>query len=79
VPVKAPCWYCGANREWRKTAQLGYAVEAARGFRVLRTIGVEWEMELPFAALDVAYHVTLLAVSAATPIGLLRRGDGSRR
>jgi hypothetical protein len=35
-----------------KTARLGYAVEAARGFRVLRTVGVESEMDLPFAALQ---------------------------
>ena len=35
-----------------KTALLGYAVEAARGFRVLRTVGVESEMDLPFAALQ---------------------------
>ena len=35
-----------------KTALLGYAVEAARGFRIVRTVGVESEMELPFAALQ---------------------------
>ncbi len=35
-----------------KTALLEYAVEAARAFRVLRTVGVEAEMELPFAALQ---------------------------
>src|SRR5579862_5903165 len=35
-----------------KTALLDYAVEAARSFRVLRTVGVEAEMELPFAALQ---------------------------
>ena len=33
-----------------KTALLEYAVEAAREFRIARTIGVEAEMELPFAA-----------------------------
>ena len=33
-----------------KTALLDYAVEAAGGFRIGRTIGVEAEMELPFAA-----------------------------
>src|SRR5258705_2860532 len=33
-----------------KTALLEYAVEAAHGFRVARTGGVEAEMELPFAA-----------------------------
>jgi DNA-binding NarL/FixJ family response regulator len=33
-----------------KTALLEYAVEAAGGFRIARTIGVESEMELPFAA-----------------------------
>jgi predicted ATPase len=33
-----------------KTALLEYAVEAARGFRIARTSGVEAEMELPFAA-----------------------------
>src|SRR6202049_2598412 len=33
-----------------KTALLDYAVEAARGFRIARTSGIEAEMELPFAA-----------------------------
>jgi DNA-binding CsgD family transcriptional regulator len=33
-----------------KTALLEYAVEAAREFRIIRTSGVEAEMELPFAA-----------------------------
>jgi AAA ATPase domain len=35
-----------------KTALLEYAVEAARGFQIARTFGVEAEMELPFAALQ---------------------------
>ena len=35
-----------------KTALLEYAVEAAPEFRVIRTAGVEGEMELPFAALQ---------------------------
>src|SRR5215207_7583975 len=35
-----------------KTALLEYAVEASPGSRVARTIGVEGEMELPFAALE---------------------------
>ncbi len=35
-----------------KTALMDYAVDAARAFRVLRTVGVEGEMELPFAALQ---------------------------
>jgi predicted ATPase len=35
-----------------KTALLEYAVEAGRGFRVVRTSGVEAEMELPFAAVQ---------------------------
>ena len=35
-----------------KTALLQYAIESAAGFRILRTVGVEWEMELPFAALQ---------------------------
>jgi DNA-binding CsgD family transcriptional regulator len=35
-----------------KTALLEYAVEAGREFRVLRTAGVEGEMELPYAALQ---------------------------
>src|SRR5919197_3559742 len=35
-----------------KTALLTYVVEAASAFRVLRTVGVEGEMELPFAALQ---------------------------
>ena len=34
-----------------KTALLDYAVEAAPDFRVTRAVGVEGEMELPFAAL----------------------------
>ena len=33
-----------------KTALLEYAVEAAPEFRIARTVGVEAEMELPFAA-----------------------------
>jgi DNA-binding CsgD family transcriptional regulator len=35
-----------------KTALLEYTVDAACAFRVLRTVGVEAEMELPFAALQ---------------------------
>jgi predicted ATPase len=35
-----------------KTALLDYAIEAAPGFRVARTVGVEGEMELAFAALQ---------------------------
>ena len=35
-----------------KTALLEYAVAAAQGFQVARTVGVESEMELPFAALQ---------------------------
>ncbi len=35
-----------------KTALLDWAVEEGRQFRVLRTVGVEGEMELPFAALQ---------------------------
>jgi DNA-binding CsgD family transcriptional regulator len=35
-----------------KTALLDHAVEAAQGFRVVRTAGVEGEMELPYAALQ---------------------------
>jgi DNA-binding CsgD family transcriptional regulator len=34
-----------------KTALLKYARERAKGCRVLRAIGAEWEMELPFAGL----------------------------
>jgi len=34
-----------------KSALLDYAAERAEGCRVLRATGVEWEMELPFAAL----------------------------
>ena len=34
-----------------KSALLEYAAERAEGFRVLRAVGVQWEMELPFAAL----------------------------
>src|SRR5882672_6709741 len=35
-----------------KTALLEYAIESAPGFRVARAVGVESEMELPFAALQ---------------------------
>src|SRR4029077_20189416 len=35
-----------------KTALLEYAIEAAPGFRVARTVGVEGEMELAFAAVQ---------------------------
>jgi hypothetical protein len=35
-----------------KTALLEYAIESASGFRVARAVGVEGEMELPFAALQ---------------------------
>jgi DNA-binding CsgD family transcriptional regulator len=35
-----------------KTALLEYAIEAAQGLRVLRTIGVEGEIDLPYAALQ---------------------------
>ena len=35
-----------------KTALLEYAIESAAGFRVARTVGVEGEMELAFAALQ---------------------------
>src|SRR6478736_10238177 len=35
-----------------KTALLDYAGEAGREFRVLETVGVEGEMELPYAALQ---------------------------
>src|SRR3954451_24087094 len=35
-----------------KTALLEYAVEAGRELRIARTVGVEAEMELPFAAVQ---------------------------
>src|SRR3982074_1292772 len=35
-----------------KTALLEYAVEAGRGVRIARAVGVEAEMELPFAAVQ---------------------------
>src|SRR5580658_1409455 len=35
-----------------KTALLEYAVGAGQGFRIVRTSGVEAEMELPFAAVQ---------------------------
>jgi DNA-binding CsgD family transcriptional regulator len=42
-----------------KTALLEYAVEAASGFRATRTIGVEGEMELGFAALQQLFSPSL--------------------
>jgi DNA-binding CsgD family transcriptional regulator len=36
-----------------KTALLDYAVERAQGYRVVRAVGVESEMELPFAGLQL--------------------------
>src|SRR5437870_10477749 len=42
-----------------KTALLDYAVEAAPGFGVARTVGVEGEMELAFAALQQLCSPTL--------------------
>src|SRR5580700_7093558 len=35
-----------------KSALLGYAMASASGFRIARAVGVESEMELPFAALQ---------------------------
>jgi len=35
-----------------KTALLDFAAEAAAGFRIVRTVGVQSEMELPFAAIQ---------------------------
>ena len=35
-----------------KTALLDYAIRSAAGFQIVRTVGIEWEMELPFAALQ---------------------------
>jgi DNA-binding CsgD family transcriptional regulator len=34
-----------------KSALLGYLAEQLRGWRVARSVGVEWEMELPFSGL----------------------------
>jgi hypothetical protein len=34
-----------------KTTLLGHALDAAMGFESLRAVGVEFEMDLPFAAL----------------------------
>jgi hypothetical protein len=35
-----------------KTALLNYAISSASSFRVVRAVGIESEMELPFAALQ---------------------------
>jgi DNA-binding CsgD family transcriptional regulator len=48
-----------------KTALLGYAMERAQGFRVVRTAGVESEMELAFAGLQhlcgpLSHHIAAL-------------------
>ena len=42
-----------------KTALLGYAIEAADGFRVARTAGVEGEMQLAYAAVQQLCAPTL--------------------
>ena len=55
-----------------KTALLEYAVEAARAFRVLRTVGVEAEMELPFAALQQLCS-PILELNRAPPASPARR------
>src|ERR1700756_89866 len=35
-----------------KSALLDYAIDSASGFRIVRAVGVESDMELPFAALQ---------------------------
>jgi DNA-binding CsgD family transcriptional regulator len=53
-----------------KTALLDYAVESAAGFQVLRVAGVEFEMELSFAALQQL---------CASLLGLLQRLPNPQR
>jgi hypothetical protein len=48
----AGCWWCAGEPGAGKTALLDYAMEAATGFLIARAVGVEWEMELPVAALQ---------------------------
>ena len=47
-----------------KTALLEWTVEEGRALRVLRTVGVEGEMELPFAALQTAVLADPRAIGA---------------
>ena len=49
-----------------KTALLDYAVSAGEGFRIERTVGVEAEMELPYAALQQLCS-TMLGLTVALP------------
>ena len=67
-----------------KTALLDYAIEAASGFQVVRTVGVESEMELAFAALQqlcapmLDHHVDHLPSPQRDALGVafgLRTGD----
>jgi hypothetical protein len=46
------CRVVRGEPEVGKTALLEYAIGSASGFRVARTVGVESEMELAFAALQ---------------------------
>jgi AAA ATPase domain len=55
-----------------KTALLGYAIEGGADFRLARTVGVEGEMELAFAALQqlarrVSTSWTTSRIPSATP------------
>src|SRR6266498_4172974 len=54
-----------------KTALLEYAVEAGEGFRVLRTAGVEGEMELDYAALQQLCSPILEFLVGLAVLGLL--------
>jgi DNA-binding CsgD family transcriptional regulator len=50
-----------------KTALLEYAAEAGRDFRVVQTVGVEGEMELPYAALQQLCS-PILELAARLPV-----------
>jgi hypothetical protein len=50
-----------------KSALLDYAAQQAAGFRVLRALGVESEMELPYAALQLVCAPLLDGLERLTP------------
>ena len=49
--AKAVRWSCAVDPGVGKTALVDHVVDSGAGVRILRAVGVESEMELPFAAL----------------------------